>query len=337
VSTFTTPAVSEAGKATALTVVVALVVAYMPLGAPLMLLLLPLPLAYLTSRRGVRVGVAAMVSAGVLAAILTGPGNGTLTLFVGGFVGVTLGAALRRDLSFASTLLLTTLAAAVALVLTGAVGWVVSGMSVKEYQTLLDQALSTATDFYRRAGVSSQTISQATEEFRRMVQQIPYLLPALFGLSGLSTAGVSIGLAAIIFPRMGQPLGENMAFSRFRLHWAFAYGFIVGLGLVVVARFFPDPQLARMAGLNLLLFFGGLFFVQGLAVTHWYALTRKMVGGSRTLLYLVAVLLQLVLQLTTWAGLFDTWFDYRTRFAPRGPGPESTVPLNPPSNSENKE
>ena len=336
-STFTTSAVSEAGKATALTVVVALVVAYMPLGAPLVLLLLPLPLAYLTSRRGVRVGVAAMVSAGVLAAILTGPGNGTLTLFVGGFVGVTLGAALRRDLSFASTLLLTTLAAAVALVLTGAVGWVVSGMSVREYQTLLDQALSTAADFYRRAGVSSQTISQATDEFRRMVQQIPYLLPALFGLSGLSTAGVSIGLAAIIFPRMGQSLGENMAFSRFRLHWSFAYGFIVGLGLLVVARFFPDPQLVRMAGLNLLLFFGGLFFVQGLAVTHWYAVTRRIVGGSRTLLYLVAVLLQLVLQLTTLAGLFDTWFDYRTRFAPRGPGPESTVPLNPPSNTENKE
>jgi uncharacterized protein YybS (DUF2232 family) len=337
VSTFSTPAVSEAGKATALTVVVALVVAYLPLGAPLVLLLLPLPLAYLTSRRGVRVCVAAMVSAGVLASILTGPGNGTLTLFLGGFVGVTLGWALRRDLSFASALLATTLAAAVALVLTGAVGWVVSGMSIAQFQNLLDQAMKTAGDVYRGAGVSDQTITQATDQLRRTIDQLPYLLPALFGLSGLATAGISLGLAAVIFPRMGQPLGANMAFSRFRLHWSLAYGFIVGLGLLLVARFFPDPRLVRMIGLNLLLFFGGLFFVQGLAVTHWFAVTRKIEGGTRTLLYLAAVLMQVALQLTTWAGLFDTWFDYRTRFAPRGPGPESTVPLNPPSNTENKE
>lgn len=336
-STFTTPAVSEAGKATALTVVIALVVAYMPLGAPLVIMLLPLPLAYVTSRRGVRVGVAAMVSAGVLAAILTGPGNGTLTLFMGGLVGVTLGYALRRDFSFASALLVTTLAAAIALVLTGAIGWVISGMSIKEFQHLLDQSMATASDFYRRAGISAQTITQATDQFRKTIEQIPYLLPSLFGLSGLSTAGVSLGLVAIIFPRMGQPLGANMAFSRFRLHWSMAYGFIVGLGLLVVARFAPDPHLVRMVGLNLLLFFGGLFFVQGLAVTHWFAVTRKIEGGARTMLYFAVVLAQVALQLTTWAGLFDTWFDYRTRFAPRGPGPQSTVPLNPPSNTENKE
>ena len=261
-------------------------------------MLLPLPLAYLTSRRGVRVGVAAMVSAGMLAAILTGPSNGTLTLFLGRFRrgDPRVGAATRPRVSRALSWL-TTLAAAVALVLTGAVGWVVSGMSVTEFQNLLDQSMKTAADFYRGAGVSDQTISQATEQFRRMVEQIPYLLPALFGLSGLSTAGVSLGLAAIIFPRMGQPLGANMAFSRFRLHWSLAYGFIVGLGLLVVARLFPDPQLVRMIGLNLLLFFGGLFFVQGLAVTHWFAVTRKIEGGTRTLLYLAAVLMQVSLQL----------------------------------------
>jgi hypothetical protein len=72
-------------------------------------------------------------------------------------------------------------------------------------------------------------------------------------------------------------------------------------------------------------------------VTHWFVLTRKIEGGSRTLLYVAVVLAQVSLQLTTWAGLLDTWFDYRTRFAPRDPGPQSTVPLNPPSNTENKE
>ena len=63
-STFTTPAVSEAGKAVALAVVIAAGGGVHALGvAPLVILLLPLPLAYLTSRRGVRVGVAAMVCA----------------------------------------------------------------------------------------------------------------------------------------------------------------------------------------------------------------------------------------------------------------------------------
>jgi hypothetical protein len=33
-----------------------------------------------------------------------------------------------------------------------------------------------------------------------------------------------------------------------------------------------------------------------------------------------------MLQLTSWAGLLDTWFDYRKRFAPPTPGAEKTGP-----------
>ena len=99
---------------------------------------------------------------------------------------------------------------------------------------------------------------------------------------------------AVIFPRVGQPLGRQLAFSRFRLHWSLAYGFIVGLALLVVARVRPDPEVVRMIGLNLLLFFQTLFFLQGLAVAHWFVVTRKIEGGARTLLYLAVVLAQVV-------------------------------------------
>jgi hypothetical protein len=43
------------------------------------------------------------------------------------------------------------------------------------------------------------------------------------------------------------------------------------------------------------------------------------------------------LQLTSWAGLLDTWFDYRKRFAPRAPETGKPGPAGPGEPSDQEE
>jgi hypothetical protein len=63
-----------------------------------------------------------------------------------------------------------------------------------------------------------------------------------------------------------------------------------------------------------------LFFVQGLAVVRWFAVTRRLRPGSGVALFVAAVVGQVLVHLTALAGLFDTWLDYRKRFALKSPG-----------------
>src|SRR5660398_265899 len=90
--------------------------------------LLPLPVAYLTKRRGLRVGLASAFSVGVLALVLTGPWNGLMSLFLAGLAAVTMGWSFQRGWGLSRTLLATAGSSAGSLAMWMATIWVMTGM-----------------------------------------------------------------------------------------------------------------------------------------------------------------------------------------------------------------
>ncbi|MCZ7665057.1 MAG: YybS family protein [Thermoleophilia bacterium] len=205
--------------------------------------------------------------------------------------------------------------------------WFISGLDPAQLSKLVDDSLTATADLYRSVGMASATVDDMVAQVREWIHIVPYVLPAIVGVSGLLLASVTVALAAAFYSRAGEALPGRLRFSEFRLHWSMAYGFMGGLALVLVAPAFGERvEQVRLVGLNLLMFFETLFFVQGLAVAHWFVVSRRMAAGRRIVVYAAALLGQLLLQLTSWAGLLDTWFDYRKRFAPRGPGRKRVVP-----------
>jgi uncharacterized protein YybS (DUF2232 family) len=311
----------EAGKAVGLVVATSLMVAFVPFASVVLLPLMPLPLAYLTMRRGAGVSLAAALASGVLCSVFTGPSNGVMTVLVAGVVGMALGWALRSGWGFSRTLLTGTAAAAASFALSGAATWWLTGMSVEQLTKVMEDSIKAASQLYSSAGIAQASIDGAVAEVRSAVAIIPYLLPSIAGVAGLALVCVSLALAAAVFPRVGRPLAAEFSFARFRMHWSMAYGLILSLVLLLVAPMLGvGREVVRYAGLNLFVFFQSLFFLQGLAVAVWFGRTRGLGTGARVMLYLVAVVAQSMLLLTSWAGLLDTWLDYRKRFAPRSPG-----------------
>ncbi len=173
-------------------------------------------------------------------------------------------------------------------------------------------------------GVTQATLDSISQQFQALLRVLPYLLPSVFAIAGLLLVAASLALAGSIFPRAGQAVSSNLSFARFRLHWGMAYGFIAGLVLLVVSPSLDSgAEAARLIGLNLLLIFQTLYFLQGLALVHSFSVSRRLGGGGRALLYGGAVVGQLMLWMLSWVGLLDTWFDYRKRFAPREPAPSA--------------
>ncbi len=142
------------------------------------------------------------------------------------------------------------------------------------------------------------------------------VVPALLALESL--LALALGWATyhrLARARIGPPIGA-LRDLRFNDQWVW--------GLVVGATILLLPTLAewRLAGLNLIAFFGALYALRGAGVLTWWIPDRGALWALLVLLLLVAVLgpvwvLAGVLVVTFTLGLGDTWRDFRSG-APSG-------------------
>jgi uncharacterized protein YybS (DUF2232 family) len=232
-----------------------------------------------------------------------------------------LGYAVRRGWTFAQSLAATAAAALAALWLWGMTLWLVLGLSLAQLRETAYSSIDGAAAFNVQMGVGTEATDAVSAQLRQFVDNLPYLIPGLLGMAVILLAACSLGLAYLLFPRVREKVAVGLSLSQFRMHWAAAYMAIVGLAMLLFARGEGDSRTVMLyVGINVLLISQTLFFVQGLAVARWLAINRRLRPGSRAALYSAAILGQALFQLTALVGLFDTWVDYRKRFALKSPG-----------------
>lgn len=136
------------------------------------------------------------------------------------------------------------------------------------------------------------------------------LSPALLALESL--LALALGWAAyhrLARARIGPPLG---ALRDLRFNDQLVWGLVVGAVLMML------PTLAewRVAGLNLLCFFGALYALRGVAVSSWWIPERLALPLLLVFVVLVSLLGPTLLLMALGAvcfgvGLSDTWRDFR--------------------------
>ena len=310
----------QTGKALAATVIMGLCVALVPILPPFIFPFLALPLAFVVARWGRVTGIAVAVLAGLLLYVGVGLGAATLMFLVVAGVGTLIGESLHRNWSFGRTFGVTAVGALVAFLLWGAFIWSVLGVRFASVKDLVYRSIDSVGGQYQAWGMSAATANSASRQLKNLFDTLPYLAPGVLVMAVLLLAACSLGLVYWIFPRLRERVGVPWSFSRFRLHWGVAYVSIAGLAMILFSRGTAAWRTDLMyAGINLLLMSQTLFFFQGLAVARWFAVYRRMSGGGRVVLYGGAVLTQALFQLTGLVGLFDTWIDYRKRFALKSP------------------
>jgi hypothetical protein len=142
---------------------------------------------------------------------------------------------------------------------------------------------------------------------------VPYY-PALLGLESLSALALAWALHhRMSRTRIGEPLGGLVDF---RFNDQLAWGVIVGAALVLLR----PPGAWHVLGLNLLLFFGVLYAVRGLAVLLWFLRATQASAPAIAALAVVAGLLSAPAAIGLGLiGLGDSWIDWRSRPRPATP------------------
>jgi uncharacterized protein YybS (DUF2232 family) len=317
-----TSALADGGKAVALSVILGIILAFVPLLSIAAVPALPVPVAYITSRHGAVTGLLASLAAGLLVAAFGGLFAGLLVFLLAAAVGGGAGLALRRGAAMMRLLVLVAALFLVTLLVWSTALLVSAGMGpAAAFDRMADQAVGPASELYAGLGMDQQSIDEAVSGFRSFISVLPYLLPALLLVFSIVLSGATVALARQVFSRLRQPFPAGLGFSEFRLHFAFAYLMIIGLATQLMAPYLQAPfaDYAGFGGMNLMIVSQALFFIQGLAIAHYFLGRHKVPQAARIMVYAAMVLVQMLFSLVSWVGLFDTWIDYRRRFNRKRP------------------
>jgi hypothetical protein len=162
------------------------------------------------------------------------------------------------------------------------------------------------------ADSASATLSAAqpfAEALAEGVGPMSAVFPSVMALCAL--AGMAVAWSwyrRIAREPRDAPLGR---LAEFRFSDQLVWGMVTGIALLVM----PAGDAGQVAGENLVLFFGGLYVVRGLAIARsWSRQAPGLLLGlmALSLLFILPVALGGLLSL----GLADTWLDFRRRLAP---------------------
>ena len=165
------------------------------------------------------------------------------------------------------------------------------------------------------APVGSSLRETAQQSFQVGVEALGRFLPGVVLLQTLA----AMALAWALYQRLArEPQTEplpRLATFRFNDH------LIWGVALSLLAIVLPRLGWARVVGGNLLLFFGGLYLVRGIAVLAAVAAAAGFTGTGAAVLAVVgaALLWWLLAPAALLLGLTDTLVDWRLRLARAAP------------------
>ncbi|MHB9111607.1 MAG: DUF2232 domain-containing protein [Thermoleophilia bacterium] len=320
-STDSRSALHDGGKAVALSVVLGVVIAFVPLFSIVVIPAMPIPAAFITSRHGFGAGLMVSLLTGAACMALTTPvvglAAGLLIFLLTAIAGMGGGLALRKGVTQYRLFVSTVAVFFAALLVWLAALLLLSGQGpVTAIESLADSTAEPSRQIYQALGMNEQDVDEAIAQAREFALLLPYLAPAVLLVVSIVLSGANLALGRRVFEKLRQPFPRDFVYRDFRVHWVFAYAIIIGLLCEFLSPYAPEAYRSAIAlfGANLFIISEVLFFIQGMAIANFFLWAYKVARVKRLAVYFCLILLQVTLSLTSWMGLFDTWLDYRRRF-----------------------
>ena len=188
--------------------------------------------------------------------------------------------------------------------------WMV-GLGVRwvTLQAAVEEEVETFQTALRVTMSGTEGWSELSRQMSLMADTVSLLYPGLLALAAIA----GLRLAWAWYHRIAdRPVGvPPVPFPDFGFSDQLVWGWVVGLALALV----PEASWAQVAGANVLLVWGALYAMRGLAVL--VALGRRTPPAVLVAVAMVTViLLPFVLGGLMIVGLADTWLDFRRRLTP---------------------
>lgn len=304
-------AIVRAGMSTALVVVLSLLGFYMPLLSTVVFLLIPLPIAYLGMKEGVKWSIVVTTGVLVLDSTFFGIVSAAFVCAIFGLLGVVMGICYRYKVSAAKTLLAGAVVVLIALVAEGIATLYLLGLPSLMFggegmAQVKESMLEALPSFY-----SGEALEQAKEKvdflMDAMEKSVPYTLVAV----SVFYSWASMTLGSHVFKKMGiTDIPHLPPFER----WELPRGTIV-LYLVVLAcqYFLKDQEQVSYVAYNLGTLCVSIFWLQGLAVTWWLPHRYPFMKPLRLFIMILSAFIGVIQMFVVFLGIADMAAGYRRK------------------------
>lgn len=306
-----TKSMVEGALLASLTVLLSVLGIYLPVVGIFISFTWPVPIVILGLRHGLKWSLLATVVSGLVLSLLVSPMQ-ALTLVLGfGLLGIVLGEALKRDLSFGKVIGLGAVASLFSKVLLFAVGSLLLGVnSFTENFTMLEKSITQVLTMYSQMGMDKNQLDMMRDTFRNMLELMKVIFPALLVVASILDTFLNYLISQLILKRLGYATKQIPPFAEWRLPKWVAGGFVIGIIFLIAGQHYKIEGLTAV-GLNLQYFSSMLFLFQGFAVVAYYLRKFKVVGLVKWLIFIMLFITPFLVGVLVWVGLLDVFFNYR--------------------------
>lgn len=304
-------AIVLAGMCTALVVVLSLLGFYMPLLSTVVFLLIPLPIAYLGMKEGIKWSIVVTTGVLVLDSTFFGVVSAAFVCAIFGLLGVTMGICYRYKVSAAKTLIAGAVVVLLALVAEGIATLYLLGLPSLVFGSeglaqVKDSMMEALPSFY-----SGEALDQAKEKvdflMDAMEKSVPYTLVAV----SVFYSWASMTLGSHVFKKMGiTDIPHLPPFER----WEFPKA-TLGLYLLVLAAqyFFKDQEQVSYVAYNLGTLCVSIFWLQGLSVVWWMPHRYPFMKPLRLFIMILSAFIGAIQMFVVFLGIADMAASYRKK------------------------
>lgn len=279
-SGFKARAITEGAMMVALALLLAFISNYVPVLNVVGQFLFPLPIIVLVFRRGIKVGVVAVIALFGLSLTFLPIMQALLIILQYCPLGLFLGYCFRHGKKPLFTLGLAAMIAAVGTALGLALSLVVSGLPVAslivEANEMVVEMLQTLQDngaLERQLIVSGMDFEEYQAYIMGVVRK---LLPAVMIMTAMFMTLVCYLISVAMLRRLRYDIPKLPPFSMWRIDWRITWGLILGLFLGWLGRTVGLPWMESI-GDNITYIFGVVMFVSGVSLLFWL-MKRKDLG-----------------------------------------------------------
>lgn len=304
-------AIVLAGMCTALVVVLSLLGFYMPFLSTVVFLLIPLPIAYLGMKEGIKWSIVVTTGVLVLDSTFFGVVSAAFVCAIFGLLGVTMGICYRYKVSAAKTLIAGAVVVLLALVAEGIATLYLLGLPSLVFGSeglaqVKDSMMEALPSFY-----SGEALDQAKEKvdflMDAMEKSVPYTLVAV----SVFYSWASMTLGAHVFKKMGiTDIPHLPPFER----WEFPKGTLALYLLVLAAQyFFKDQEQVSYVAYNLGTLCVSIFWLQGLSVVWWMPHRYPFMKPLRLFIMILSAFIGAIQMFVVFLGIADMAASYRKK------------------------
>lgn len=306
-----TKSIVEGAFLAVITAMLFIISLYIPLLGTLVSFLCPLPIIILYLRHSLKFTIISVFVSGILVSIIAGPLQGLMVLLGFGILGVTLGYAIKKELSIIEIIIIGSIASFFSKVLILLIGfWFLDINPLLFDVEQIDRIIIQSLNFYQNMGLTVEQLDLLKESLTQTLSIVRIVFPAMLILASIFDVFINYGVARLVLKRFGYALIGFTSFSKWRASKSFFWSYFLGIILIFLGSRYNIPLLNKI-GFNIQIFFSVVFLVCGLSLVSFLLERFKVKSFLKWVVYILVCMQPILFQIATWTGMLDIWIDFR--------------------------